>query len=310
MEESRNRIAYALYTHNKWIFGIDHRDYLEKNGISVPPEEFVIAMKGNIFCPVCTTPLSRSPEETAITSNSITAHYKHKPTFSEVPCRLKSQKKEGLSYKYQEDAIQAIEDESLVIVSSWKMHPPTQDYDIDGAGDYNQSVIADENGPQTEIVLGRHNGKECILPSRISSVTALCWNFDKNLHRGYHFPDSKYPMLLSHKLFDVNRITDETSTKKKLFFGKIIGYKSLTKRNIISIKCDIYGEFKIYTWPKNDVRKHIDNSSIGRYILFHSNLVWEGGVTPRCFVDAWGQYSLLPQKYDKYLLKYMKKQDK
>ncbi len=308
MEESSHLIAFAFYMKKKWIYGTDSRDTLEKHGTPVTPEEFNIEMKGKIFCHVCTTPLSRSPEEAAITSNSRTAHFKHKPTFKTVPCRLKSKKKEGLSYKTEEEAVKAIEDESLVIVSSWKHHPPTQDHDLDNIGEYNKSAIEDENGPETEVTIGRHKGKEFKLPSKISSVTALCWSFDKNLHRGYHFPDAKFPRLLSQMLFDVNRITDETSKRQRLFFGEIIGYKRLSKRNIINIKNESYGEFKIYTWPKNDDRKHIDANLIGRYIVFHSSLAWEGDRDiPRCFVDSWGQYSLLPEKYNKYLLNYKKK---
>ncbi|MDO6487355.1 hypothetical protein Q4503_06560 [Colwellia sp. 6_MG-2023] len=307
MEESNHRIAYAFYSSKKWMYGISERETLEKHSTSVTPEEFDISMKGSIFCPVCTTPLSRSPEDTTVTSNSRTAHFKHKPTYSKIPCRLKSPKKEGLSYKTEEDVAKAIEDESLVIVSSWKNHPPSQDDDIDETGEYNQSAVEDEDGPETEVTIGRHNNKEFKVASRISSVTALCWNFDKNLHRGYHFPDSKNPKLLSQMLFDVNRITDDSSNHQRLFFGEVVDYKRLTKRNIIHVKHEVYGEFRIYTWPHHDERKHIDIGSIGRYVIFHSSLAWEGGNIPRSFVNAWGQYSLLPEKYNKFLLKYKKK---
>ena len=305
MEESNHRIAYALHMERKWVYGKDDKDVLERKGIPVTPEEFDLSMKGKIFCPICTTPLSRSPDMTSVSTNSRTAHFKHKPTYSKVPCRLKTKKKEGLSYKNEEEASKAIEDEALVIVSDWMSQPPSDDDDLDENGEFNQTAIEDEDGPDTEVVIGRHKGREFKLPSKISSVTALCRDFDKNLHRGYHFPDSKFPMLLFDMLFDTGRITENTDKKKRLFFGKIVGYRRLSKRNIIYIENEEFGEFKIYTWPRFDERKHIDGNSEGRYILFHSSLSWEGGI-PRCFVDNWGQYSLLPQKYEKHLVCYKK----
>ena len=277
----------------KWVYGKDDKDVLEKKGIPVTPEEFDLSMKGKIFCPICTTPLSRSPNMTSVSTNSRTAHLKHKPTYSQVPCRLKTNKREGLLYKNEEEASKAIEDKALVIVSDWMSQPPSDDDDLDENGEFNQTAIEDEEGLDTEVAIGRHKGREFKLPSKISSVTALCRGFDKNLHRGYHFPDSKFPMLLSDMLFDTDRITEDTDKKKRLFFGKIVGYRRLSSRNIIYIENEEFGEFKIYTWPRFDKRKHIDGKSEGRYVLFHSSLSWDGGI-PRCFVDNWGQYSLLP----------------
>lgn len=306
MEESNHRIAYALHMIKRWVYGRDERDVLERDGIPVTPEEFSLSMKGKIFCPVCTTPLSRSPDTASVTTNSRTAHFKHKPTYSKISCRLKTKKKEGLSYKNEEEASKAVEDKALVIVSNWMNHPPSEDDDIDENGEFNQTAIENEDGPETDVAIGRHNGREFKLPSKIYSVTALCRDFDKNLHRGYHFPDSTFPMLLSDILFDTDRITEDTDGKKRLFFGKVVGYRRLAKRNIIYIENEQFGEFKIYTWPKFDERKHIDMVAVGRYILFHSNLAWEGSI-PRCFLDSWGQYSLLPQKYEKHLIRLKRK---
>ena len=305
MDESNHRIAYALHMKRKWVYGKDDKELLEIKGIPVTPEEFDLSMKGRVFCPICTTPLSRSPDMTSVSTNSITAHFKHKPTYSQVPCRLKTKKKEGLFYKNEEEASKAIEDEALVIVSAWMSQPPSDDDDLGENGEFNLTAIEDEEGPDTEVAIGRHKGDEFELPSKISSVTALCRDFDKNLHKGYHFPGSKFPMLLSDILFDSARITEETDKKERLFFGKIVSYRRLSQRNIVYVENDKFGEFKIYTWPRFDERKHIDGKSEGRYILFHSTLSWEGSI-PRCFVDNWGQYSLLPQKYEKYLVSYKK----
>jgi hypothetical protein len=301
MEEINHRIAYALHMESKWQYGKDNRITLEEKGLDVTPEDFDNSMKGKIFCPVCSTPLSRSPDQTAITSNSRTAHFKHKPTYSKVPCRLKVNRKKGLSYNNEEEARKAIEDEALVVVSSWMINPPTVDDDTAGNGDFDHPAIEDVDGPETEVVIRRHKGKEFKLPSRVSSVSTVCKEFHKNIHRGYHFPGSKYPALLSDILFDTDRIDRDTNEKERLFFGKIVGYGKLKYRNVIRIQNDKFGIYKIYTWPHLDERKHISSKSDGRYILFHSSLGWEGD-TPKSFIDHWGQYSLLPEKYEKYLL--------
>jgi hypothetical protein len=303
MEESSHRIAYALHMKEKWVYGKYDREKLEKKGVPVTPEEFDISMKGKVFCPVCTTPLSRSPEEDSVTTNRRTAHFKHKPSYSAIPCRLKTKRKEGLLYKNEEVVNKAIEDEELVIVSKWMIEPPTENDDLDENGEFNQTAIEDRDGPETEVAISRHIGKEFKLPSKVSSVTALCWGFNKNLHRGYYFPNSKFPMLLSDMLFDSQRVKKDMNNFTQLFFGKIVDYRCLDKRNIIYVENEEFGKFKIYSWPNYDERKHISGTSKGRHILFHSTLEWENKI-PRCFVNNWGQYSLLPIKHEKHLLKY------
>jgi len=60
MEEKNHRIAYAFYS-KRWAYDVDSKDKLEESSTPIVPEEFSIEMKGKIFCPLCATPLSRSP---------------------------------------------------------------------------------------------------------------------------------------------------------------------------------------------------------------------------------------------------------
>lgn len=261
-------------------------------------------MKNNIFCPVCKTPLSRSPEENNITTNSRTAHFKHRGAYNKIPCALRTKAPKGFHYLNEEDAKKAIENEKLVIVSDWMSKPPTAEDDINSEGEFNQTAIEDKDGPETEVSIARHKGQNFTLPSKISSVTALCRNFDKNLYKGYHFPGSMYPTLLQDMLFNVNKIDRTIDESPRLFFGKITSFTQLDYRNVIAVKCENFRQFKVYTQPYNDIRKHISKSSVGRYVLFHAALTWEQTDTiPRCRVEKWGQYSLLPQKYEKFLPK-------
>lgn len=302
MEENKHLIAFALHS-NSWLYGVGSKEQLEAQSTQVLPEDFTAAMKGKVYCPVCTTPLSRTPDLKNITTNAITAHYKHKPSFSHVNCRLKVQKKQGQLYKNEEQAKKAIENEELVIVSSWQLDPPVISDEDDKLKEYERTPVEDENGPETDVVIGRHNGEEFKLPSKIKNIGALCRNFDKNVHRAYILPESKNLRILRDALNPTSIVVDGFDKLPRLFFAKISNYRRLTYRNIIYVETPNFEEFKLYTYPKFDERKNIDSTKIGRYILFHSDIGWEGVDTPKSFLDAWGQYGLLPEKYEKYLPK-------
>lgn len=300
MEGANHRIAFALYFKEKWNYGEDDEEILEKYGIPTTPEEFSINMKGKIYCPKCKTPLSRSPEVNNVTTNNRTAHYRHKPRYKKVPCILKSVSKKGVSYRSEEEAKKAVEDGELVIVSDWMSQPPTMNIDIDDTGEFNQTAIEDSDGPDTDVPIGRHFGDEVKVPSKISSVAALCWNFDRNLHSAFYLPNSRYPMLLSDILCDVNRISKEKEPVDRLYFGRIIEFQRLNHRDAISVACEPFGTVKIYSWPALDERKRISEDSIGRYIVFAASIYWQGN-NPSYKMNDWGRYSLLPTKYEKNL---------
>lgn len=199
--------------------------------------------------------------------------------------------------------MQAVQREDLVLVSGWMDAPPELvKGDLDESSSFSQTQIEDPNGPPTEMPLGRHTGKKVFLPTRISSVLALCRNFDKNLFRAFYFPSSQYAMYLSDILLDISTIDAPIADRENLFFGRIVGYRRLEFRNIIYVRTSCVAEVKIYTYPSYDERKRIGLESIGKTILFYSRLENEGGETVlRCFMNKWGQYSLLPEQYEKFL---------
>lgn len=206
-----------------------------------------------------------------------------------------------MDYESEEEVRRAIQNEDLVLVGGWLKDAPENSEDEDSNPKFNQTRIFDQDGDPTEVPLGRHNGKRVLLPTKISSVLAICRNFDDNLYRAYFFPDSQYPAFLYDKLFDVNRLSADLPLAEHLFFGKITRYSRLSHRNVIYMESVNFPEVKIYTWPEHDKRKHIGNDSIGRMILVHCKFETEGGDSLRCKIHAWGQYSLLPERYEKYL---------
>jgi hypothetical protein len=303
MEKKDHRILYAYFS-DVWKYGEYSQEQLKPLSQEVTPEEFSELMKGKVFCPVCATPLSRTPNVGSISKNNITAHFKHgsKVKYPESrSCGWRVDAKPGLNYTNEESAVKAIENKELAIISSWKALPPSDTYtDIDDSGEYNKTAIEDLAGPQTEVPIGRHNGSSLHLPSNISTVMALCTNFPENLKRGFFFPNSQYPMLLSDQLYSTKKLTEDIPKKETLFFGKIIGFRQISKRNVIEIESS-EGVLKIYSDKTFDSRKHISTSSIGSYLLFSAEIYLERGVFFACKLDFWGAYALLPKKYEKYI---------
>ena len=304
MEEKKHRIAYAFYS-NRWEYGVDHKDKLEEYSTPIVPEEFSNEMKGKISCPLCATPLQRSHSLNSVSRNNITAHFKHgdKQKYIESSrCGWRTPSSQGFRYGNEEEANQAVENKDLTIVHDWAESPPTNYNDIDEDGEYNRTAIEDENGPDVELAIGRHRGDMFKVPSRISSLMAVCRHFPLNLRKGFYFPNSQYPMMLSDQLYSADSLADPLPSKETIFFGQIEAYSRLMYRNVIYIKSKSKHEVKIYTVPEYDERKGIDGEAKGRYMLFSANVYNEGGVDiVACKVLKWGAYSLLPKKYEKYL---------
>ncbi|MGX9732312.1 hypothetical protein ACWYXO_17030 [Janthinobacterium aestuarii] len=302
MEEKQHRIAFSYFLED-WIFNPDAIEFLKSTGEKVTPEEYRSEMKGAIFCPECATPLSRAPENGEVFTNSRTAHFRHKKTYKYVTCSLRVSRATGLQYHSEEEVHRAIQNENLVLIGGWAEKPPESrdDEDLNDL-EFKQTQIEDPDGPMTEMSLGRHTGKKILLPTKISSVLAICRNFDKNIHRAFYFPDSQYALHLRTALYDVNRlISGSLPEKGNLYFGRIVGYRCLSKRNIIYLKVANFPEMKIYTHPDYDERKKIGNESLGRILLLYGILNEKDEGVPRCKTDSWGQYSLLPVQYEKYL---------
>ncbi|GAA78055.1 MULTISPECIES: hypothetical protein [unclassified Pseudoalteromonas] len=303
MESKKHSILYAFFS-NCWRYGKNSKDELDKLSIEVIPEAFSEEMQNKIFCPICATPLSRTPALKNISTNNISAHFKHgsheKYPESKV-CGWRVNAPVGMKYKNEEEVGKAIEAKDLVVVSSWQSEPPSNSSDLVPNGEFSKTAIENKNGPETLIAIARHTGREYKAPSNVSTVMALCKDFPQNLKRGFYFPNSQYVMLLSDQLYSTLKVQKELPKKETLFFGKITSFNRLSHRNVLKIKSGDY-EFKIYSEPSYDERKSIDNTSIGRYILFSATLYWEADKSVvACKVLKWGAYSLLPTKYEQFL---------
>ena len=132
---------------------------------------------------------------------------------------------------------------------------------------------------------------------------ALCRNFPLNLTKGFYFPGSQYPRLLSEKLHSVNNLLDNIPNMETLYFARLIDFSPLTSRNSLVFETEDECRVRLYTYKNFDERKGIDKNAVGRIILF-STLLSTRTSSPSD-IDAralpWGAYSLLPVKYEKFL---------
>lgn len=306
MKETNRRIKFALYLEG-WCFENGNKEILLKEAVKVVPSEYINEMQDSIFCPVCKTNLNRVPKDKDYTSNGRAAYFSHMRKYSDITCDLRSVKPEGKYYDTYEDAQQAIDDENLVIVKGFLKTKPELPEGV--AGEYDQTPVEDQDGPQSQVPISRHHGETFTLPSKITTVAGICRKFDDNLHKYYMFEHQKHPVMLSDLLHDVSTV-NEISDSPKLYFGKVesthhLGkYKMPTNIRNTYLKNDKKNEgvadFILKTMDKEQKAHGIGDDSVGRIVLVYGVVSKNG--SGLCFENLnWGEFALLPNKYNHLL---------
>jgi hypothetical protein len=261
-------------------------------------------MEGKLFCPGCTTSLTRTPKAKAVFSNGRRACFAHLPTYTDVKCDLRSKKPEGKRYNSEEEARRAIEHQELVVIHSFLDSPP----DSSGleSGTYDQSQVEDQNGPDTEVPIARHHGQKFKVPTRVSTIAALCRNFDKNLYKYYVFPNSNAAVRLIDALTDIESV-EQTNDTPRLYFGRILSTKNAginPKPTNLRLTW-----FKHHRQVKDLCLKDVDATQLSKGINDDSRdrivILWgkitESGIGLCINRPGWGEYALLPGKYNEFL---------
>ena len=134
----------------------------------------------------------------------------------------------------------------------------------------------------------------------------MCRSFDANLYKYYVFPKSNVAMRLIDALIDVESVekVDETP---RLYFGRV----SSTKNAGINPKPT---NLRL-TWFKHhpqvkdlclkdvdatQLSKGINDESRGRVVVFWGQIT-ESGIGLCINRPSWGEYALLPSKYNQLL---------
>lgn len=303
MSSESYRIKHALYLPG-WEVG-DDESVLADTGTPVTPTDYDQSMDDELFCPRCHTPLTRKPKDKPFFSNGRLAGFSHLPSYRDVPCTLRSTIPEGQLFTSETEALEAIGRRDLVVVSDFMKEQPQSPA---SAGIYDQSQVFDETGPVSSVSLRRHDGPEYNLPTRNSSVAALCRGFASNLSRYYLFPGQHVPKRLEHQLIPVTDVKEE-SDEPKLYWGVIrrsdhMGQSSKQSwhQRMTYLKCAPgVKDFCLKDIDGNQKPKGIGDTSVGRVLIAWSRVRSNG--IGLCFLSPrWGAYALLPEKYNQLLL--------
>lgn len=303
-DESNRRIKFA-YQLDGWSYESGNKTHLKNNARKIIPTEYRSEMDGTLYCPACFTNLNRVPKDKDHFSNGRDAYFSHVSKYKDTKCDLKSIKPEGKRYDNWEAAKQAIDDESLVIINSFLKTKPEPKPDTPAV--YDETPVEDADGPVSDISIGRHNGETFSLPSKITTVAGLCRNFDENLYKYFHLPDKKYAIRLSDLLKNVKNVS-ETTDKPSFFYGRVISTKHLgehkkptnIRMTYLENEAEGVGDFCLKSQDQEQKAHGITDDSVGRIIIFYG-VVKDNGIG-LCFQGlGWGEYALLPEKYN-YLL--------
>ena len=299
---SSRKIPYAMYSDN-WSYDAENTAELSSNSSQVTPSEYDNeSMRKKIFCPRCFTPLTRAPLEGLVSTNGISAFFKHLPSYNHIRCLYRAKRGEGLYYDNEEDALAAIENENLVIVHNFKTEEPdfNEENLDDGLENYENEIDA-----TSDVTVSRHKNQTYSLPSKITTIRGgICRRFDRNIVKGYFLPNSNQILPLSDLLNDVRNI-QEPCENKKLFIGQIKSSKHLGKKptgeNIrmtyLEFSNTNYKDFCIKT-PHSLQHLHgIRDESIGRYVIFYGAIT-ENGIGLCVENLGFGELGLLPNIYN------------
>lgn len=296
------RIKYALYSPT-WDPEKDSIEELRSTASRVLPLDFAESMLGDLYCPGCSTGLTRTPREKSFFSNGRRACFAHLPSNRGVPCDLRSGKPLGLLFQSEEEAAMAIESEELVVISSFMGDKPESPAQV---GVYVQTPVEDILGPHADVPISRHSGKTFKLPTKVATVAAICRRFDINLYRYYFLPGAKSAVRLMDALKPISAISEEVE-KPALYFGKIVrsfnAGRTPKPSNIRMTQLECHQDVKdfyIKVVDSEQFEKGITDESLGRYVVFWGGIEVSGiGLCAKRL--KWGEFALLPQKYEALL---------
>lgn len=305
MAKAKRRIPFAYYK-EAWNPKNGNPDELCAMAEKIIPTEYHPDMDGKIFCPACFTNLNRVPKEKELFSNQRESFFSHQKRWQHVKCDLRASKPKGKRYDSWEEARRAVENKELIIISGFVQEEPQID-DNPLPNDFDEKPVEDQAGPLAPAPLARHIGKELELPSKITSVMGICRNFDEHLLKYYQLPDRRYPMRLVDLLHDLRGVTD-TDDVPKLYYGVIKSSQNMgkTPNNIRMTWLECHPrakDFCIKTIDRVASRKGIQagKDSNGRIILIYGKIV-NNGIGLSINQPSWGEYALLPEKYNGVLL--------
>ncbi|THG87145.1 hypothetical protein E5198_00990 [Pseudomonas sp. A-1] len=256
-------------------------------------------MKGSIFCPECFANLFRSPEEKEFSSNGRVAYFAHSRVIK-TDCGLRTKRAEGKKYLTEEDAKRAILNEELVIVEGFIKERPISPNKT--PAEYDASQVEEIDGPVANVPIGRHKGEAFKLPSKFKTIRGICNKFDENITRYFYMPNGQHAIQLQDLLKNIESVTEEDEVPR-IYYGKIIRSANAgkTPQNIRMTKLQYtsqdYADFYFKLADEKQREKGIDDNSAGRVVVMYGKITKSGAGL--CIEKVeWGEFALLPRKYE------------
>ena len=305
MPKAKRRIPYAYYQ-EEWNPKTGNSNDLQARANKIISTEYESHMDGKIFCPSCFTNLNRVPKEKELFSNQRESFFAHQKKWRHIKCDLRTNKPKGKRYDSWEDARRAIENKELIIISDFIKSEPEVERNLPDS-EYVETLVEDIEGPPATAPLARHIGRELELPSIITSVMGVCRKFDEHLLKYYQLPGRRYPMRLVDLLKDVREV-DGIDDDQKLYYGIIKSSQNMGKTpanvRMTWLECGRHiKDLCIKTIDRTATRKGIaeGKGSQGRIIIVYGKIVGSG-IGLAIDQPCWGEYALLPEKYNGYLI--------
>lgn len=277
----------------------------------VGPLEYTSEMRGHLHCPSCYESLIRVPKDPSI---SVMAHnrealFRHLPdTDHTAPqCLLRSGIMVGKKYNSEAEALQAIEDEDIIIISGF-MQERANNNARDPAGGEDEQVETDyesEDGPAMDVPISRHEGQTFNVPSKITSVMSLCSNFRRNFYRDIHIlvdGEVKH-YVLSECLTDAADIAEENDTPN-FYFGEIVSFRRFDHTSHVFLRHPRLAgnvDFRISASNEDLDARGITAANAQRRILVFFGKIESVGAGYWSQNKKWGEIALLPEKYEDFL---------
>ncbi|SDS19172.1 hypothetical protein SAMN05216421_1071 [Halopseudomonas xinjiangensis] len=298
MNEPRRRIPYALHR-DGWEADPAQVATLRAIANEVTIDQYSPEMEGSIFCPLCGTNLKRVPKSKAIFSNEREPFFSHQPKWRHVRCDLRSKRPEGKHYETWEEARRAVENEELVVINGFMQGEPA--LSAAAPGEYQETIVEDEEGPESSVPIGRHVGENFTVPSVVTSVMGICSRFDTHLWKYYHLPGADNARLLADLLRDVKQV-DDTEAVPRLYFGVVRSVSVAGQggpNNVCMTRLECHEDVRDFTLKvlnSTAQRRGLTAKSVGRVVLVYGE-VTRSGIGLAVEHPSWGEWALLPDKY-------------
>lgn len=295
------KMEYAWYN-DEWDYDRNNIGELRARHQIITVEQFSQEMEGKVFCPLCFTPLSRSPRDKAVFSNGRSAHFRHQPSFIDVSCPNRSVRSDGLKFDTEEEARRAIENDQLAVIHGFLKDKPEAHEGHHKP--YDHSAVEDSAGPIARLPISRYRGESFSVPSQFTTVRGICRNFDRNLEKYFTLPEQVYPQRLRDILVNVSNVRDITDISS-IYYGKIQqvdvhGGANGTRMIRLEYPRGEYADFYFKQSNASADDHGVDGQSVGRFLLMYGPIGING--IGLCIEHvAWGEFALLPQQYDHLL---------